>query len=144
MKVKECGFQWEESTPDGSKVPVVCGHSLPCPDHPKTKSISTNIEVKKLVRGLKLEYYDLLHKHGYADFKLNVKKESKGYAKDEKWLEGIYVQAINELIISAELYGRLHETIEAFQAGAITADAYSKRHATITDQLANLNNKGAE
>lgn len=50
---------------------------------------------------------------------------------------------IQTLEQKAELYGRLHETIEAFQAGAIDADAYSKRHATLTDEIAQLE-KGSE
>jgi len=53
------------------------------------------------------------------------------------------LELIQTLEQKAELYGRLHETIEAFQAGAIDADAYSKRHATLTDEIAQLE-KGSE
>lgn len=35
----------------------------------------------------------------------------------------------------AELYGRLHETIEQFQAGRISANQYSERHAELTEKL---------
>lgn len=29
-----CNERWTELTPGGTKIPVVCGHSLPCPEHP--------------------------------------------------------------------------------------------------------------
>lgn len=41
--------------------------------------------------------------------------------------------------VEAELHGRLHEIIAAFRAGAIDAEAYSKRHGAITAKLAELN-----
>jgi len=37
--------------------------------------------------------------------------------------------------LEAELYGRLHETIELFQKGILSADQYSKRHAELTAAL---------
>ena len=55
-------------------------------------------EMRKLIRDLKLDYYELLHKHGYADFKLNEQKESEGYSKDESQLEDLYAKAFAKLL----------------------------------------------
>lgn len=38
----------------------------------------------------------------------------------------------------AELYGRLHETIEMFQSGTIASYKYSQRHAELTEQISQL------
>jgi hypothetical protein len=49
-----------------------------------------------------------------------------------------FVNALSAYTQRAELYGRLHENIEQFQGGHLTAAAYSERHAEITDRLAAL------
>jgi hypothetical protein len=49
-----------------------------------------------------------------------------------------YIMAtITEHSRKTELYARLHETIESFQAGRLSAEAYSFRHAEITEALSN-------
>lgn len=53
--------------------------------------------------------------------KAEAKKQINAYILGEKEL--------------AELYGRLHETIELFQHGAISSHRYSMRHAELTDQI---------
>jgi hypothetical protein len=53
-------------------------------------------------------------------------------------IEAKLTKYIEQEMKKAELYGRFHETIEAFQAGTIDADAYSKRHATLTEKIAKL------
>ena len=61
-----------------------------------------------------------------------------------EWCDHIpEVKAIVQRLITqsskqGELYGRLHEVIEGFQAGQASADYYSKRHETITDSLSSL------
>lgn len=82
------------------------------------KDVPTNLdndkELKRLISGLKIEYYDLLHKHAYADFKLGEEDEPEGYAKDEKWLEGVYVQAFKNYTRSKlkAFAGEVEEAIE--------------------------------
>lgn len=40
-----------------------------------------------------------------------------------------------DVVRRMENYGRLHEIIEAFQAGAVSAEYYSRRHEAITAQI---------
>lgn len=65
----------------------------------------------------------------------------RGYMYDEHKLKREINVLISKARIKAELYGRLHETIEAFQAGAIDADTYSKRHSTLTEQISQALNE---
>ena len=54
--------------------------------------------IRKIVGGLKVEHYDLLHKHGYADFRLDEPEAHEGYEEDEKWLSEVYEKALGDLI----------------------------------------------
>ena len=47
-------------------------------------------------------------------------------------------QYIDSQVRLGELYGRLHQTIELFQSGELSADKYSKHHSQITDQISEL------
>ena len=80
---------------------------------------------------------NLVMRNGHELMIVRMSDPSVATAKQE------LTNLIQTLEQKAELYGRLHETIEAFQAGAIDADAYSKRHATLTDEIAQLE-KGSE
>ena len=77
--------------------------------------------------------------HGYYSNNYPSDPNMTWFSDDKQELTNL-IQTLEQ---KAELYGRLHETIEAFQAGAIDADAYSKRHATLTDEIAQLE-KGSE
>lgn len=55
----------------------------------------------------------------------------------------IILDLIAAEVAKGELYGRLHENIEQFQAGAISAQYYSDRHQAITGSLQALKRTGA-
>lgn len=65
-------------------------------------------DLKTLIREFKLEYYELLHKHGYADFKLD-EPEKEEYTKDEVWLADVYKKAFTDLITKAQVEARIDE-----------------------------------
>ena len=45
---------------------------------------------------------------------------------------------LTNLIQQSELYGRLHETVEHFQKGQISAEFYSQRHTEIVEKITQL------
>ena len=63
--------------------------------------------LKKFVQGLQQEHYELLHKYGYADFKLE-ENPVEGYEKEALWLSGVYetelAQLLNETRIEMRKY----------------------------------------
>jgi len=64
------------------------------------------------------------------------------------WLVADTVAALQSLIedarVRAELYGRLHENIENFQSGRLSAAQYSERHGELTDRIAQLSTTKGE
>jgi len=67
--------------------------------------------IQKFVRGLQQEHYELVHKYGYADFKLE-ENPVDGYEKEALWLSGVY---------ETELLQLLKETRkEAYKHGLMT------------------------
>ena len=56
----------------------------------------------------------------------------------EDWLEQAILSKLESIEQEAELYGRLHETIEMFQSGTIASYKYSQRHAELTEQISQL------
>lgn len=55
-------------------------------------------EVSHTVDSLKVEHYDVMHEHGYADFKLDDYKEDPAYDKAEQHLSELYDEAFMKLI----------------------------------------------
>lgn len=53
--------------------------------------------VKKFVRDLQLEHYDLLHKHGYADYRLD-EEPVEGYTEDALHLTELYERDLTLLL----------------------------------------------
>jgi hypothetical protein len=51
---------------------------------------------------------------------------------------------IDAACTEAELYGRLHETIEHFQWGALTVEQYSNRHDELTERISKLQSRKDE
>ena len=100
-----------------------------------TEDSKLDSNIAKIVRGLKLEYYDLLHKHGYADFKFSEPSTTE-YEKDEIWLSNVYEAEIKALITQRELKARLdewgnHVAIE----GEWSKEVAEKRITELTAQL---------
>jgi hypothetical protein len=58
----------------------------------------------------------------------------------EKAYEELKIVA-ERLATKRELYGRLHQVIELFQSGQLSAEAYSKLHSDITDRITTLKEK---
>lgn len=52
--------------------------------------------------------------------------------------ESLILSKLESIEQEAELYGRLHETIEMFQSGTIASYKYSQRHAELTEQISQL------
>jgi hypothetical protein len=61
--------------------------------------------VKKFVRDLQLEHYDLLHKHGYADYRLD-EEPVEGYTEDALHLTELYERDLT-LLLRQELRDEL-------------------------------------
>lgn len=89
----------------------------------------------ELLNGLdKISEYNKLGGRGHGDL------------ADTCYICGISPSILKAAILSklesieqeAELYGRLHETIEMFQSGTIASYKYSQRHAELTEQISQL------
>lgn len=69
-------------------------------------------DIGRIVDGLKVEHYDIMHQHGYADFKLGDDyQEDNSYDKAEKWLSEVYDDAFMKLFdeyVNARLIEELH------------------------------------
>jgi len=71
--------------------------------------------LQKFVRGLQQEHYELLHKYGYADFKLE-ENPVDGYEKEALWLSGVYETELLQLLNEA----RIETEIRAYKHGLMT------------------------
>ena len=58
--------------------------------------------IKKFVQGLQQEHYELLHKYGYADFKLE-ENPVDGYEAEALWLSGVYETELEQLLNEARI-----------------------------------------
>jgi len=97
-------------------------------------------EISRLVNGLKLEHYDVLHQFGYADFKFD-KKEAEGYDDKEEWLSDIYETAFYELIRKDRIATAINE-VERIKKTRRSAHIYSNILQEYEDnRLAELQNQ---
>ena len=69
--------------------------------------------VKKFVRDLQLEHYDLLHKHGYADYRLD-EEPVEGYTEDALHLTELYERDLT-LLLRQEYITAKKEALESLE-----------------------------
>jgi len=84
---------------------AICTCTNPSP-HQSNVTTELDESIKKIVRGLQIEHYDLLHKYGYADFKLK-EEPVEGYEEEAKRLTSVYEQAIQAVIDTKEKTAQL-------------------------------------